>query len=283
MLDMEVKVIKEEEFNGSIYENTIIQGDCTKVMDKLPSEAYDMVFIDPPYFLQLPKGRKLRRWEVRTEVNGVEEEWDQFESFEDYDKFVAEVLTKVKRLLKPKGTLWVIGTYHNIYRWGKIMQDMGFWILNDVIWLKTNPMPNWLGVRFTNATETLLWAVKDKNVKGYTFNKEYAKQFGIGKVYENVWRIPICSGKERLRDKMGNKVHPTQKPEELLKRVILSSTKEGDLILDPMAGVGTTGVVAYKLGRRFTLIEREKRYVDWAVKRFENVSKENFLFSEVER
>lgn len=275
---MEVKVFKEHEFKSQDYENAIIQGDCLRVMDKLPSETYHMVFIDPPYFLQLPKGRKLRRWEVKTEVNGLQEEWDQFESFEDYDRFVIEVLTRVKRLMKENATVWVIGTYHNIYRWGKIMQDMGFWILNDVIWLKTNPMPNWLGVRFTNATETLLWAVKDKKVKGYTFNKEYAKKFGIGKVYENVWRIPICSGSERLRDQKGEKVHPTQKPEELLKRVILSSTKEEDLILDPMAGVGTTGVVAYKFGRRFTLIEREERYVEWTLKRFKSITEKDLLF-----
>ncbi|MGB9874489.1 MAG: DNA-methyltransferase, partial [Hydrogenobacter sp.] len=180
---MELKFVKSEEFQNQSYENILIQGDCLEVMDKLPSETYDMVFIDPPYFLQLPKGRKLRRWEVKTEVNGVEESWDQFESFEEYDKFVMEILSRVRRLMKETATLWVIGTYHNIYRWGKIMQDMGFWILNDVIWLKSNPMPNWLGVRFTNATETLLWAVKDKKVKGYTFNKEWAKSFGIGKVY----------------------------------------------------------------------------------------------------
>ncbi|MGC8853135.1 MAG: DNA-methyltransferase, partial [Hydrogenobacter sp.] len=149
---MELKFVKSEEFQNQSYENILIQGDCLDVMDKLPSETYDMVFIDPPYFLQLPKGRKLRRWEVRTEVNGVEESWDQFESFEEYDKFVMEILSRVRRLMKETATLWVIGTYHNIYRWGKIMQDMGFWILNDVIWLKSNPMPNWLGVRFTNAT-----------------------------------------------------------------------------------------------------------------------------------
>ncbi len=265
---MELKVVKEEEFSGNEYFNVLVQGDCLEVMDKLPSEAYDMVFIDPPYFLQLPKGRKLKRWEVKTDVNGVEEEWDQFESFEDYDRFVQEVLKRIRRLMKETATLWVIGTYHNIHRWGKLLQDMGFWILNDVIWVKTNPMPNWLGVRFTNATETLIWAVKDKGVKKYTFNKEYAKKFGIGKVYENVWLLPICTGKERLKDEKGDKVHPTQKPVELLKRVILTSTKEGDLILDPMAGVGTTGFVANILGRNFTMIEKEEKYVEWTKVRF---------------
>ncbi len=263
---MHHRVVREEDFTGYEFENTLIQGDCLKVMEKLPDESYDMVFIDPPYFLQLPK-KQLRRWKVRTEVNGVCEEWDNFENFQAYDSFVEEVLQRVKRVMKETATLWVIGTYHNIHRWGKIMQDMGFWILNDVIWLKTNPMPNWLGVRFTNATETLIWAVKDKSVKKYTFNKEYAKAFGIGKVYENVWRIPICTGEERLKDEKGKKVHPTQKPVELLKRIILVSTKEGDLILDPMAGVGTTGYTASMLGRRWTMIEKKGEYIKWTVGR----------------
>ncbi|MEJ7622144.1 MAG: site-specific DNA-methyltransferase [Aquificaceae bacterium] len=267
---MNFSVVREEDFTGSNPENTLIHGDCRTVMDKLPDGIFDMVFIDPPYFLQLPK-KQLRRWKVRTEVNGVCEEWDNFESFQAYDSFVEEVLQRVKRVMKETATLWVIGTYHNIHRWGKIMQDMGFWILNDVIWLKTNPMPNWLGVRFTNATETLIWAVKDKSVKKYTFNKEYAKAFGIGKVYENVWRIPICTGEERLKDEKGKKVHPTQKPVELLKRIILVSTKEGDLILDPMAGVGTTGYTASMLGRRWTMIEKKGEYVEWTVKRLASI------------
>jgi DNA modification methylase len=273
---MDIKVIKSDNFRYQTYENILIHGDCLEVMDKLPSDTYDMVFIDPPYFLQLPK-RKLKRWEVKTEVNGVEEAWDKFESFEDYDRFVVEVLSRVKRLMKETATLWVIGTYHNIYRWGKIMQDMGFWILNDVIWLKSNPMPNWLGVRFTNSTETLLWVVKDKKSKGYTFNKEWAKTFGIGKVYENVWKIPICSRTERVKDEQGLKVHPTQKPIELLKRIILTSTEEGDLILDPMAGVGTTGITAYMLGRKFTLIEKEEKYIKWTIERFRDLSLSSLL------
>ena len=266
---MDIKVVKSDDLSCQDYKNVLIHGDCLEVMDKLPSDSYDMVFIDPPYFLQLPK-KRLKRWEVKTQVSGVEEDWDKFESFEDYDRFVVEVLSKVKRLMKESATLWVIGTYHSIYRWGKIMQDMGFWILNDVIWLKSNPMPNWLGVRFTNSTETLLWAVKDKKSKGYTFNKEWAKAFGIGKVYENVWRIPICSRAEKVKDDQGLKVHPTQKPIELLKRIILTSTKEGDLILDPMAGIGTTGITAYTLGRKFTLIEKEEKYIKWIIERFKN-------------
>ena len=188
-----------------------------------------MVFIDPPYFLQL-KRKRLKRWNSKTLVKGVFEEWDRFSSFEEYDGFIESLLLEVKRVMKPNATLWVMGTYHNIFRVGKIMQDLDFWILNDVIWVKTNPMPNWLGVRFTNATETLIWAVKDKSVKNYTFNKEYAKSFGIGKIGANVW-------------------------------MVLTSTKEGDLILDPLAGTGTTGYAAKMLGRDFVLIEKNPQYV----------------------
>jgi len=248
--------------------NSVVLGDALKVLKKFPEEIFDMVFIDPPYFLQLPK-KELRRWTVKTVVEGVDDDWDKFPSFEEYDNFIKNLLIEVKRIIKPNGTIWVIGTYHNIFRIGKIMQDFGFWILNDVIWVKTNPMPNWLSVRFTNATETLIWAVKDKNSKKYTFNKEYAKQFGIGKVGANVWVLPICSGEERLKNEKGKKVHSTQKPIELLKRIILTSTKEGDLILDPVAGVGTTGYVAKALNRNFVMIEINPRYVEWIKKRFE--------------
>jgi len=246
--------------------NKIILGDALDVLRKIESNVFDMVFIDPPYFLQLQK-KKLRRWNVNTDVEGVFDEWDKFSSFEEYDDFIQSILKEVKRVMKENATIWVIGTYHNIFRIGKIMQDLGFWMLNDVIWVKNNPMPNWLGVRFTNATETLIWAVKDKKVKKYTFNKELAKQFGIGKITANVWQIPICSGKERIRDKDGNKIHSTQKPIELLKRIILTTTKEGDLILDPMAGTGTTGYTAKMLGRNFTMIEKKPEYVEAIVKR----------------
>jgi DNA modification methylase len=247
--------------------NKVIQGDAFKVLKRIPEESFDMVFIDPPYFLQLSK-KELKRWNVKTTVNGVLDEWDKFSSFEEYDRFIENLLLEVKRVMKPNATLWVIGTYHNIFRVGKIMQDLGFWILNDVIWVKTNPMPNWLGVRFTNATETLIWAVKDKSVKKYTFNREYAKSFGIGKVGANVWVLPICGKSERLLDEKGQKLHSTQKPIELLKRVILTSTKEGDLILDPMAGTGTTGYVAKALGRDFVMIEVSPKYVKGIEERF---------------
>ncbi len=247
--------------------DSVICGDALEVLPKLPAEIYDMVFIDPPYFLQIGK-KNLKRWNVKTNVEGVDDDWDKFESFENYDKFIGELLKQVKRVMKPAATLWVISTYHSIFRIGKIMQDLGFWILNDLHWVKTNPMPNWLGVRFTNATETLIWALKDKNSKGYTFNREMAKEFGFSATGDNVWVIPLCTGKERLRDNYGKKAHSTQKPIELLKRVILTSTKEGDLILDPVAGVGTTGYVAKMLNRLFTMIEISEKYVETIKKRF---------------
>ncbi|MEO0255256.1 MAG: DNA methyltransferase [candidate division WOR-3 bacterium] len=260
---------KEEKKKYSIDEikNKIILGDTFKVLKKIEEETFDMVFIDPPYFLQLPK-KELRRWTVKTTVEGVNDEWDKFSSFKEYDEFIENLLKEVKRIMKQNATVWVISTYHSIFRIGKIMQDLNYWILNDIIWIKTNPMPNWLNVRFTNATETLIWAVKDKKVKKYTFNKDYARLFGIGKIGANVWVLPICSGDERLKDENGKKLHSTQKPIELLKRVILTSTKEGDLILDPVAGSGTTGYVAKALKRNFTMIEINPKYVKGMEERF---------------
>ena len=258
---------EKERYSLEEIKNKVILGDALKVLKKIDEEIFDMVFIDPPYFLQL-SNKKLKRWNVNTVVEGVNDEWDKFQSFEEYDNFIRKLLTEVKRVMKPSGTIWVIGTYHNIFRIGKIMQDLGYWILNDVIWVKTNPMPNWLGVRFTNATETLIWAVKDKGVKDYTFNREYARRFGIGKIGANVWVLPLCQGSERLKDENGKKLHSTQKPIELLKRVILTSTKEGDLILDPMAGTGTTGYVAKALRRDFVMIEINERYIEGMVERF---------------
>lgn len=247
----------------------VILGDALEVLPKLPSESADMVFVDPPYFLQLPK-KGLKRWKVKTVVEAVDDAWDQFASFEDYDAFITRLLCEIKRVMKPTATVWVIATYHSIFRIGKIMQDLGYWILNDVIWVKTNPMPNWLGVRFTNATETLIWAVKDKAAKGYTFNREMAKKFGIGKVGANVWVLPTCVGAERMRDAGGRRLHSTQKPLELLRRVILTSTREGDVILDPVAGVGTTGLAARMLGRHFIMIEINPKYVEAAKTRLES-------------
>ena len=247
------------EFKLQSITNQIIHGDALTALPKFGPGCIDMVFVDPPYNLQLPN-KKLIRWSG-TEVNGVREDWDKFASFEDYDRFTQRWLKEIKRVMKPTATLWVIGTYHNIHRIGRIMQDLGFWMLNDVIWLKTNPVPNFLKVRFTNATETLIWAVKDKSVKKYTFHADKAKELGIGKIGANVWEIPVCAGKERLKDSEGNKVHSTQKPERLLERVILTSTNPGDLVLDPMAGTGTTGYMANKLDRRFVMIEKYERYI----------------------
>ncbi|MCL0101338.1 site-specific DNA-methyltransferase [Peptococcaceae bacterium] len=269
--DIEKLLIKDtkEKKKYSIEEikNKVILGNAFEVLKKINNGVFDLVFIDPPYFLQLPN-KELKRWTVKTVVEGVNDEWDKFSSFQEYDDFITRLLTEVKRVMKSNATIWVIATYHSIFRIGKIMQDLGYWILNDIIWIKTNPMPNWLGVRFTNATENLIWAVKDKNAKKYTFNKEYARKFGIGKVGANVWILPLCQGKERLKDEKEKKLHSTQKPVELLKRVILTSTKEEDLILDPVAGTGTTGHVAKALKRNFVMIEINKKYVEGTIERF---------------
>lgn len=238
----------------------VILGDCLEVLPQMPASCVDTVFFDPPYFLQLPS-KRLIRWKVHTLVEGVNDEWDKFSSFEEYDSFLRNSLEVVKRVMKPNATIWAIGTYHNIFRMGTILQDLGFWILNDVIWLKTNPMPNWLDVRLTNATETLIWAVKDKRAKNYTFNSKVAKSFDNKKIALNIWRIALCTGKERLKDETGKKLHSTQKPEKLLERIILTSTNEGDIILDPVAGTGTTGYVAKKLGRHFIMIEQNEKYI----------------------
>ena len=247
--------------------NKVVLGDAFKVLKKIDDETVDSVFVDPPYFLQLPN-KELRRWSVKSLVEGVSDTWDKFSCFEEYDEFIRRLLAETRRVMKPNATIWIIATYHSIFRIGKIAQDLGYWVLNDVIWVKTNPMPNWLGVRFTNATENLIWAVKDRSIKKYTFNKEYAKSFGIGKVGANVWVLPLCWGKERLKDEQGKKLHSTQKPIELLKRVILTSTKEGDIILDPLAGTGTTGYVARALKRNFIMIEINPEYVKGIVERF---------------
>jgi len=271
-VDFSLEVIRDtpeaELYSLNVIENRVILGDALEVLAKMEAEVADCVFLDPPYFLQL-SGRQLRRWKAKTTVEGVNDDWDHFASFEEYDAFIQRTLESLKRVMKPTATLWVIGTYHNIFRIGKIMQDLGYWFLNDVTWIKTNPMPNWLGVRFTNATETLIWAVKNKEAKGYTFNREEAKRFGVGKVGASVWVLPICTGRERLKGEDGKKVHSTQKPVELLRRVILTSTQPGDLILDPMAGVGTTGHVARTLARRFVMIEINRRYVEAMQHRFE--------------
>jgi len=245
--------------------NKIINGDSLKELKKIPDESFDLIFADPPYNLQLRN--KLIRPD-KSKVDAVNDKWDKFESFKSYDNFTAGWLKECKRLLKKNGTMWVIGSYHNIFRVGSKIQDLGFWILNDVIWNKNNPMPNFRGTRFTNAHETLIWASKNKDSK-YTFNYQSLKCLNDDLQMRSTWNLPICNGKERLKDK-GKKVHSTQKPESLLHRIILSSSKKNDFILDPFLGSGTTAVVAKKLGRIFYGIEREKTYFEAANKRLKN-------------
>jgi len=245
----------------------VIHGDCIEVMMRLPAESVDAIFADPPYNLQLRQ--ELYRPNL-TRVDAVDEEWDQFESFEAYDRFTVAWLSEARRVLKDTGTLWVIGTYHNIFRVGKLLQDLGFWILNSIAWIKTNPTPNFRGVRFTNSHEILIWAQKERG-KPYTFNYHEMKALNDDLQMRSDWCIPVCGGKERIRID-GKKVHPTQKPEALLYRVILASTKLGDIVLDPFFGTGTTGVVAKRLGRRWIGIEKDARYVQIARERIAAVA-----------
>ncbi|NLO07437.1 MAG: site-specific DNA-methyltransferase [candidate division WS1 bacterium] len=244
----------------------IIHGDCIELLAEMPAESVDVCFADPPYNLQLQN--ELYR-PNRSRVDGVEDGWDQFDSMHAYDQFTAAWLTAVRRVLKPNGTLWVIGSYHNIFRVGRILMDLGFWILNDIVWIKSNPMPNFRGVRFTNAHETLIWAVRDKERKDYTFNYEHMKQYNDGKQMRSDWfiREGICSGFERLRDAEGKKLHSTQKPEAILRMVVEASTNPGDLVLDPFVGSGTTAAVCKKLGRRCIGIDANEDYVQIARKR----------------
>ena len=245
----------------------VVTGDCVAIMNRLPAGSVDMVFADPPYNLQL--SNELRRPNDSV-VNRVDAEWDQFDDFRAYDAFTEEWLTAARRVLAPKGTLWVIGSYHNIFRVGATLQDLGFWILNDVTWRKSNPMPNFRGRRFTNAHETLIWCARDKGGKPHTFNHAAMKAVNGDLQMRSDWLLPVCNGNERLKEK-GEKAHPTQKPEALLHRVILSSTNTGDVILDPFFGTGTTGAVAKRLGRRWLGIERSKKYSDLARRRIDAV------------
>jgi len=247
---------------------TIIQGDCIEQLNKLPEKSVDLIFADPPYNLQL--GGDLLRPD-NSKVDAVDDHWDQFASFEAYDQFTRAWLTACRRVLKDDGSIWVIGSYHNIFRVGGALQDLGYWILNDVVWRKTNPMPNFKGTRFTNAHETLIWAAKSRGQKRYTFNYDAMKMANDEVQMRSDWTLPLCTGEERVRGADGKKAHPTQKPEALLHRVILSSSKAGDLILDPFFGVGTTGAAAKRLGRRFIGLEREPAYVEAARERIAQV------------
>ena len=243
--------------------NFILNKDCLTGLAELPSGSVDLVFADPPYNLQLAGG--LTRPD-NSVVDGVNDSWDQFDSFKAYDYFSESWLNQCHRVLKPNGAIWVIGSYHNIFRLGKTLQDLGFWILNDVIWRKTNPMPNFRGRRFTNAHETLIWAAKSPKSK-YQFNYDSMKMLNGDLQMRSDWTLPICNGQERLKDKEGKKVHPTQKPENLLSRVILATTKPGDVILDPFFGTGTTGAVAKRLGRNYIGIEQDRKYAKNAEER----------------
>ena len=245
----------------------IYHGDSVAQLAALPSDSVDLVFADPPYNLQL--SGQLRRPDD-TVVDAVDDDWDQYDSFAAYDKQADAWLKECRRILKPDGAIWVIGSYHNIFRLGRLLQDNGYWILNDVVWRKTNPMPNFRGRRFTNAHETLIWAAKSESSK-YRFNYEAMKALNEGLQMRSDWQLPICTGTERLKDEAGKKAHPTQKPENLLARVILASTKRGDTILDPFFGTGTTGAVARRLGRHYIGIEQDARYVELAKKRIADV------------
>jgi len=244
--------------------NTVIHGDGIATMNALPEAIADLVFADPPYNLQL--ANELRRPD-NSVVDAVDDGWDRFDSFAEYDRFTREWLTAARRALKPNGALWVIGSYHNIFRVGAILQDLGFWILNDVIWRKANPMPNFRGRRFTNAHETLIWAARSRDQKSYTFNYEAMKALNDDLQMRSDWHLPICAGAERLKNERGEKAHSTQKPEALLHRVLLASTAPGDLVLDPFFGSGTTGAVARRLSRKFLGIERDGAYVELARRR----------------
>lgn len=263
--------------------NTVIAGDCVAAMEKLPAASIDVIFADPPYNLQLEGD--LHRPD-QSKVDAVDDAWDQFSSFEAYDAFTRAWLLAARRVLKPNGTIWVIGSYHNIFRVGALMQDLRFWMLNDVIWRKANPMPNFRGRRFTNAHETMIWASRDQDAKSYTFNYDAMKMLNDGTQMRSDWHIPICNGSERLKNEDGQKVHPTQKPEALLQRVLLTSTKPGDVVLDPFFGTGTTGAVAKSLGRNFVGIERDASYRKAALARIAAVvpiSDEALVVSEGKR
>jgi len=245
--------------------DTILEGDCIDQMARLPDKSVDMIFADPPYNLQLggdlfrPEGGK---------VDACDDDWDKFDSLAVYDDFTREWLAEARRILKDDGTIWVIGSYHNIYRVGSLLQDAEFWILNDIVWRKSNPMPNFRGTRFTNAHETLLWCAKDEKAR-YTFNYRAMKALNDDLQMRSDWVLPICSGSERVKDDAGDKAHPTQKPESLLYRILLACTKPGDVVLDPFFGTGTTGAVARRLGRNWIGIERERTYVKVAQQRIE--------------
>lgn len=247
--------------------NSIIQGDCIEILKTIESDSIDLIFADPPYNMQT-EGDLLRT--DGSIFHGVSDSWDKFSSFQEYDKFCVQWLTECKRILKKDGSIWVIGSFQNIYRIGYIMQNLGFWILNDVIWSKPNAVPNFAGSRFQNSHETLLWCSKEKKAK-FCFNYKTMKHLNGGKQMKSIWEIGICIGNERLKDEYGEKVHSTQKPEKLLYNIILSSTHKGDIVLDPFFGTGTTGAIAKLLGRLYIGIEKSEFYIKHAQKRIDSI------------
>lgn len=255
------------------YFGKIIHGDCIEEIKKIPDNSVDLIFADPPYYLQLPKGKRLKRADG-SEIIPVDNEWDSFESYEHYDSFTHAWISECQRILKPTGTFWIIGMYHNIFRVGTIMQNLGLWFLNDVIWVKTDALPNLNGRRFTNNHETLIWSVKNKDCKKYTFNYEFMKKLNGGKQMKDTdWVFGLCKGNERLKDENGIKAHPTQKPLKLIQQVILASSNKGDIVFDPFMGSGTTAVVAEALGRKWLGIEKYEKYVSLARNRVSNFVK----------
>jgi site-specific DNA-methyltransferase (adenine-specific) len=256
--------------NLTQYINTVLAGDCLANLPCIPDDSVDLIFADPPYWMQT-EGELLRT--NGTKFEGVEDNWDKFNTYKEYDEFSEKWLKECKRILKPNGSIWVIGAFQNIYRLGYIMQNLGFWILNDVVWSKPNSVPNFGGTRFQNAHETLLWCTKSQEAK-YTFNYKTMKHLNGDKQDKSVWDIGICIGSERLKDDTGKKSHSTQKPEKLLYKIILSTTKPGDVVLDPFFGTGTTGAVAKRLGRNYIGLEREDKYIEIAERRIEQVRPE---------
>lgn len=250
------------------FKDKVIEGDCIAEMKKLADASVDLVFADPPYNMQL--GGSLTRPD-QSHVDGVDDEWDKFEDFAAYDAFTRAWLAEARRVLKPNGAIWTIGSYHNIFRLGAALQDLGFWILNDIVWRKTNPMPNFKGTRFTNAHETLIWAARSKDTK-YTFHYDALKMLNDELQMRSDWTLPLCTGAERLKNRDGRKLHSTQKPEALLHRVVLATTRPGEVILDPFFGTGTTGAAAKRLGRHYIGIEREPAYAEAARARLKTVT-----------
>jgi modification methylase len=256
--------------NVPLPRDEILLGECVEILRQLPEQSIDLIFADPPYNLQL-EGSLSRP--NQTLVDAVDDDWDKFSSFEVYDRFTRDWLAAARRVMKPSATIFVIGSYHNIFRVGAIMQDLGFWILNDIIWRKANPMPNFRGRRFTNAHETMIWATRSAEAKSYTFNYEALKAGNDDLQLRSDWFLPLCTGAERLKDPSGRKVHPTQKPEALIARILLSASNPGDLVLDPFFGTGTTGAVAKRLGRHFIGIERDRGYAQAAHTRIATITR----------